>query len=449
MDANGMTHVTERALMGRIMVRLLPLLAAMFLVNNIDRVNISFAALTMNPDLGLSTLAYAWGAGIFFVAYFLFEVPSNLIMERVGARRWMTRIMASWGLVSGAMAFASGETSFYVLRFLLGAAEAGLLPGMMLYITYWFPPRYRARAIGLFIVTAPLSYVFAGLLSVPLLGMDGIAGLAGWQWLFLVQAAPTLLLAVVVWFLLPDRPRDARWMSAAEAAWVEANTQVTPHADVATQLRALLDRRVALLSIIYITRTTAMYGISLFLPLIVKGMGLSNAQTGVVSVIPFLFATGGLLLWSYNSDRTGERHWHAITAMVLATAGLAAAAGLGPSVWALVAISVAAIGLYAQPVPFWALVPTMLSTAAVGSGMAIINSIGNLGGFVGPYAVGWIQHRTDSYIGGLYLLAACAFASGVLSILLLRLRWDEPDLQRDPSRLGLGAGGPDPVTSSG
>jgi MFS transporter, ACS family, tartrate transporter len=344
-------------------------------------------------------------------------------MERVGARRWMTRIMVSWGLVSGAMAFATGETSFYVLRFLLGAAEAGLLPGMMLYITYWFPPRYRGRAIGLFIVTAPLSYVFAGLLSVPLLRMDGIAGLAGWQWLFLVQAAPTLLLALVVWFRLPDRPRDARWLSATEAAWVEANSEATPHADVSTQLRSLLDRRVALLSAIYIARTTAMYGISLFLPLIVKGMGLSNTQTSIVSVLPFLAATGGLLLWSYSSDRTGERHWHAILAMVLATVGLAVAGGLGPSVWALVAISVAAAGLYAQPVPFWALVPTMLSASAVGSGMAIINSIGNLGGFVGPYIVGWVQQRTESYTGGLYLLAACAFLSGLLSMLLVRLRW--------------------------
>jgi ACS family tartrate transporter-like MFS transporter len=420
----------EQRLMRKVMLRLLPLLALMFLVNNIDRVNISFAALTMNADLGLTTLSYAWGAGIFFIAYFLFELPSNLIMERVGARRWMTRIMVSWGLVSGCTAFVTGQTSFYVLRFLLGVAEAGLFPGMLLYITYWFPPQYRARAIGLFLVTAPLSYAIAGLLSVPILQLDGRDGLAGWQWLFLLQALPTLCLAMVIWRLLPDRPAIAPWLTADEVGWLEQHTQRPAlHMSVGEQLRLLLDRRVALLSAIYIGRTTAMYGISLFLPLIVKGMGLTNAQTGLVSAVPFLAATVGLILWANSSDRTRERHWHTIATMILAAVGLAAAGVIGPSLWALIAISVAAIGLYAQPAPFWGLPPTMLSAAALSGAMAAINSVGNLGGFVGPYAVAWIEHATRSYAGGLYLLALCAAASALLGVLLWRLGWDRP--QRD------------------
>jgi ACS family tartrate transporter-like MFS transporter len=418
----------ERRTMAKVMIRLLPLLALMFLVNNIDRVNISFAALTMNQDIGLSTMSYAWGAGIFFVAYFLFEVPSNLVMERVGARRWMTRIMVSWGLVSGGMAFVTGETSFYVLRFLLGAAEAGLFPGMLLYITYWFPPAYRARAIGLFLVTAPLSYVIAGLLSVPVLMMDGLGGFAGWQWLFLIQALPTLLLAIVVLRWMPDFPRDAAWLDAEEIDWLQNETvQPAGHIGLIEQLRAILNRRVALLSVIYIGRTTAMYGVSLFLPLIVKGMGLSNTQTGFVSTVPFLFATVGLVFWAYSSDRRRERHWHTISTMVLAAAGLAMAGLIGPSTWALIAISVAAIGLYAQPGPFWALPPTVLSAAALGGAMASINAIGNLGGFVGPYLVGWAQQASGSYSSGLYLLALFAGSSAVLGVVLSRLGWDRPD----------------------
>jgi ACS family tartrate transporter-like MFS transporter len=417
----------ERRVMAKVMLRLLPLLALMFLVNNIDRVNISFAALTMNDDLGFTTLSYAVGAGVFFIAYFIFEVPSNMIMERVGARIWMTRIMVSWGLVSGATAFVVGEKSFYVLRLLLGMAEAGLFPGLLLYITYWFPPAYRGRAIGLFVVTAPLSFAIAGLLSIPILRMDGVAGLAGWQWLFLLQALPTLVLAAVVWRWMPDQPRDARWLAADETAWLESQTTRRPaHVGVRQQLRLLADKRVVMLSAIYIGRTTAMYGVSLFLPLIVKAMGLSNTATGYVTAIPFGVATVGLVLWAYSSDRTGERHWHAAAAAALAAAGLLAAGIIGPSTWALIAISAAAVGLYAQPAAFYALPPTMLSVSVLGAAMAVINSVGNLGGFIGPYAVGWTQQATGSYSVGLYLLAACAALSAVLSVVLKRLRWETP-----------------------
>lgn len=415
----------ERRTMHKVMWRLLPLLALMFLVNFLDRVNVSFAALTMNADIGLSPLAYAWGAGIFFIAYFVFEVPSNLVMERVGARLWMARIMITWGLISGATAFAYDATSFIVIRFLLGAAEAGLVPGILLYITYWFPPRYRGRAVAYFLLAAPLASAIAGLLSAPLLRMHGILGLAGWQWMFIVEAVPALILAVFVLAYLSDTPAKARWLTEAEKAWLEAQC-VRPgaHAGVGQQLKAILNRRVALLSAIYFGRTTAMYGIGFFLPLIIKGMGLSNTQTGLVAAVPFMIATVAALAWGYNSDRTNERHWHTIATMLLATIGLAGAAAIGASTWALIAITLAAIGLYAQPGVFWSLPAAMLPPAFAAAGIAVINSLGNLGGFIGPYLLGWTQEATGSYSAGLYVMAGCAAASAVLGMVLSRLGWE-------------------------
>ena len=410
----------------------MPLMALMFLVNFLDRVNLSFAALTMNEDLGLSPLTYAWGAGIFFIAYFIFEVPSNLIMERVGARLWMTRIMLSWGLVSGAMAWVQGPVSFMVVRFLLGAAEAGLVPGILLYITYWFPPRYRGRAIAGFLITAPMSFVIAGVLSVPILRMNGVAGLAGWQWMFIIEAIPALVLAVAVFKFMDNVPRDARWLSDAEREWLDAELQHEargPHASFAKQLASLWDKRVAMLAGIYVGRTTAMYGISLFLPLIVKAMGMSNEQVGWISTIPFVFATAGVIAWAYSSDRSNERHWHTIWTMVIAAAGLAAAAKLGTSSAALIALSFAAIGLYAQPISFWALPPMLLSASAAAGGIAFINALGNLGGFVGPYLVGWTQSVTGDYSSGLYVLATFAAVSALLGIVLSRLNWERADTQ--------------------
>lgn len=420
----------ERRTMRKVMARLAPLMAIMFLVNNLDRVNVSFAALTMNQDLGLTALSYAWGAGIFFVGYFLFEIPSNLIMERVGARLWMARIMITWGLISGATAFVVDHTSFLIVRFLLGAAEAGFVPGILLYITYWFPPRYRARAIALFLVAQPLSFAVAGALSAPLLKMDGVLGLHGWQWMFILEAVPSVLLAFVVLRVMTDKPKQAAWLTAEERDWLEREVgQPETHASPKEQLKLIANRRVALLCAIYIGRTTAMYGISLFLPLILKGMGLSNTQSGFLSVIPFAVATVGALAWGYSSDRTGERHWHTIMTMVLAAAGLFAAGLIGPSTLALVAISAAAIGLYAQPACFYALPPMMLASASTAAALAAINSVGNLGGFIGPYVVGWAQEATGSFSGGLYVLAGFAIVSGLLGVILQRLGWDRRPLE--------------------
>ena len=415
----------ERRTMRKVMWRLPPLMALMFLINQLDRVNVSFAALTMNADLGLSTTAYAWGAGIFFLAYFAFEVPSNLILERVGARRWIARIMITWGIISGAMALVTGPTSFMIVRFLLGAAEAGFVPGLVLYITYWFPPGYRARATAIFFFAAPMGNAVAGMLSVPLLAMNGVWGLTGWQWMFIVEALPAVLLGFYILRALSDRPRDAKWLTIEERTWLESAVQTgRHHGGVWEQIRAILNRRAGLLSLIYFTRNMAMYGVSLFLPLILSGAGLSNTQVGFAATIPFLTAALGAVAWAWSSDRFNERHWHVIAAMLLAAGGLTISAFLGPSIWSLVAISIAAIGLYAQAVVFWSLPPLMLSGMAAAAGIAAINATGNLGGFLGPYIVG-ATARGGDFSTGLYVMAGCALLSAALSLLLKYLKWDE------------------------
>jgi ACS family tartrate transporter-like MFS transporter len=412
--------------MRKVMWRLLPLMALMFLVNQLDRVNVSFAALTMNRDIGLDTLSYAWGAGIFFIAYFVFEVPSNLVLERVGARIWIGRIMISWGLVTAATAWVTGPASFMTARFLLGAAEAGFVPGLLLYITYWFPPRYRAGATAVLFFFAPMGNAVAGLLSVPLLSLAGL-GLKGWQWMFLTEAVPALLLGLFILARLCDRPRHAAWLSGEEKTWLEAEVQTNrPHGSVGEQVGALFDRRVTMLSAIYFFRTMAMYGVSLFLPLILSGAGLSNRQVGFAAAIPFAAAAIGAVIWGWHSDGHKERHWHTLSAILLAAICLALVPLLGASLWSLAVLSAAAIGLYAQAVCFWSLPPLMLKAGTAAAGIAAINATGNLGGFVGPYLVGATVRGGNDYSSGLYLMAGCALISAALSYVLMRLKWERP-----------------------
>lgn len=411
--------------MQKVMWRLLPLMALMFLVNQLDRVNVSFAALTINRDIGLDAASYALGAGIFFLSYFAFEIPSNLILERVGARIWIARIMITWGLISGATALVQGQASFLLVRFLLGAAEAGFVPGLVLYITWWFPPRYRARATAMFFFSAPMGNAVSGLLSVPLLKLNGFLGLFGWQWMFIAEALPALLLGLVVLRVLKDRPHQVAWLKADEREWLERQVEAPRQAHNAmAQLRAILNRRAGLLSLIYLTRNMAMYGVSLFLPLILSGAGLSNSQVGFAATIPFVTAAVGAVVWAWHSDLRNERHWHTIAAMLMSAAGLTLSAYLGASAWSLVAISVAAIGLYAQAVCFWSLPPLMLSGMAAAAAIAAINATGNLGGFLGPYIVGITARGGTDFTSGLYLMAGCAALSAGLSFLLMRLRWD-------------------------
>jgi len=415
----------ERRTMRKVMWHLLPLMVLMFLINQLDRVNVSFAALTMNRDIGLNAMSYALGAGAFSLAYFAFEVPSNLILERVGARLWIARIMITWGIVSGATALVSGLTSFLVARFLLGAAEAGFVPGLMLYITWWFPPHYRARATAWFFFASPVGNAISGLLSVPLLKLDGLFGLVGWQWMFVAEAAPAVLMGLWVSRYLKDRPREVSWLAKEERAWLESRVETTRQThSVRDEVLAICNRRAGLLAIIYLSRNMVMYGVSLFLPLILSGAGLSNSAVGFMTSIPFITAAVGAVLWASSSDHHNERHWHCISAMLIAAVGLAVSARLGASAWSLLAISIAAIGIYAQAVCFWSLPPLVLGPATAAAAFAAINAIGNLGGFFGPYIVGATARGNTDFSYGLYLMACCAATSAGFSFLLMKLKWE-------------------------
>lgn len=406
--------------MRRISWRLLPLIVVIYFVAYIDRSNVGFAALGMNKELGFSAYLYGWGAGIFFLGYFLFEVPSNLALERVGARKWIARIMVTWGLVSASMIFVRGPISFLTIRFLLGVAEAGFFPGVLLYFTYWYPYEYRARVVSAIFVAAPASNAVSAALSGALLELDGVWGLAGWKWMFLVESAPAVLLAPVVLWVLTDKPAQAAWLPADERAWLDARlieerTRIEQRRKL-TLRDALTDRRVMLLSLVYLTIVTATYGITFFLPLIVKSHGLSNMDTGFVTAIPYTLGVVGLVFWSRSSDLRNERRWHYIVGALVAAAGLAGA-GLGvPPIVALASMSFAAIGLYGCKPALWAVPSRFLSGTAAAGGIALMNAIGNLGGFLGPYIVGWIRDSTSSYEAALSFLAACAGASAVIAL---------------------------------
>jgi ACS family tartrate transporter-like MFS transporter len=414
----------QRRTILKISRRLLPLVVVSYLVAYIDRTNVAFAALTMNRDLGLSAYIYGWGAGIFFLGYALFEVPSNMVLERVGARRWIARIMLTWGIISGLMAATTGPVSFLTLRFALGVAEAGFFPGIVFYLTYWFPAAYRARVLSTLFLAVPVSNAVASVISGAILEMDGTLGLKGWQWVFILEAIPALLLAFVVLRLLTDRPAAASWLDPQEREWLEGELKIErgriESAGRLSLLQALTDRRVLALSMIYLTSVSASYGIVFFMPQIIKGFGLSNLMTGVVTAIPYTLGVIGLVLWGHSSDRRKERRWHLIAAVTLAAIGLAGAGWLNGSYWALAAMSIAAIGIYGSRPSFWPMPSLFLTGAAAAAGIALINSIGNLGGYIGPFIVGWIKDATGSFEMGLYFLAACALASALIAFLSTR-----------------------------
>jgi ACS family tartrate transporter-like MFS transporter len=415
----------EQRTMAKISWRLLPLIVLIYFVAYIDRTNVGFAAIGMNRDLGFTPYMYGWGAGIFFLGYFLFEVPSNVILHRVGARVWIARIMVTWGIASGAMMFITGFRSFLFVRFLLGVAEAGFFPGVLLYFTYWFPAVYRARVVAALFLAAPGSNAAAAMISGAILQLDGAGGLAGWQWVFLLESIPAVVLAPVVFAVMTDRPPMATWLTRDERAWLEerlAREQRTVEAlhTPLTLRQALTNRRLLGLSMIYLTIVTATYGITFFLPLIVKAHGLSNVSTGFVTAIPYSIGAFGMVLWAYSSDRRHERRWHIVSASAVAAAGLVAVGATSNLYWAIAAMSVAAVGVYAHKPCFWPLPSMFLSGTAAAGGIALINSIGNLGGFVGPYIVGWIKDSTQRYDAGLYFLAACALLSGIITLFVVK-----------------------------
>lgn len=419
----------DEALFKKIAVRLIPFMMVLYLVAFLDRVNISFAALTMNADLGLSATVYGWGAGIFFLGYFLFEVPSNLILQRVGARRWIARIMVTWGLISAAMALVQGPVSFFVLRFLLGLAEAGFLPGMILYLTTWFPQARLARFVGLFMMAVPLASAIGAPISSLILTTHGFLGLAGWQWLFIIEGLPSCALGLAVLAVLPDGPATARWLTAEERRTLAARLAADRDRPVervhAALGPAMADARVWLLCLTYFGIVVGLYGVGLWLPQLIRGLGFSIAQVGVLTALPYLASAVAMLAWGRHSDHRGERVWHVALPTLLSAAGLVAAIAVPAGLAQLAALGIATVGIYATLGPFWGLPPIFLTRTAAAGGIALINSVGNLGGFLGPSIVGLTFELTHSFHAGLAVIAACLGLS-VAAVLLVGLRMRRP-----------------------
>ena len=409
----------ERETIRRISLRLIPFLCLAYFQMYIDRVNVSFAALQMNEDLGFSSLVYSWGAGIFFLGYFLFEIPSNVAFLRFGARRWIARIMVTWGLLSAAMALVVGPTSFFALRFALGVAEAGFFPALLLYLTFWYPSAYRARILGGLIVTVPVATIIGAPLSALILQLDGLGGLKGWQWLFIIEGLPTTVLGLVAFFHLTDRPDDARWLEPEHKEWLsrrlteDEEELQPPHMTLLQSLRSPL---VLVLSVAYFGLVAVLYGLQFWLPQIIHHFGPGETMTGIITALPYLAAAVAMVLWSRHSDSSRERVWHIALPLVLAAVGLIASVATGNLVLTMIAISLAAIGVFSALAVFWTLPAMFLTGAAAAGGLALINSIGNLSGFCGPYLVGWMTEQTGNPVNGLLLLASGPVVSALIVI---------------------------------
>lgn len=426
--AAGIDDRLVQGAISRAMWRLLPFVAFCYLLNYIDRVNVGFAAVTMNPDLGLSNLSYGIGAGLFFIGYFFFEVPSNVILHKVGARVWIARIMVTWGIVASATAFVTDETSFYIVRFLLGIAEAGFFPGIILYLTYWFPRAQRAKVVSLFFLAVPLASTIGSPISSLLMANGaGLLGFdAGWRFMFFAEGIPSILVGVLVFFLLVDKPSKARWLSTEEAAALERKLAAEDAAEVTEEKgvrAALLDGRVLTLSLVYFGVVFGSYVLTFFLPLVVAGLkeNFSVVQIGFISAIPYAFALVVMLFVARNSDRTGERELHVAVPAFIGAAGVSVALFFDSPVFVIAAMSICAAGVYAAIPVFWQLPSKFLTGVGAAAGIAMINSFGNIGGFAGPYMTGWLKDATGNHKAGMFVVAGFMIMSGVV-VLLMRQR---------------------------
>jgi ACS family tartrate transporter-like MFS transporter len=414
-----------RATMRRITVRLLPLLFALYICNYVDRTNLAIAALQMNRDLRFSATAYGFGSGIFFLGYVVFEVPSNLILARVGARRWIARIMISWGLVASAMMFVRTPVQFYWLRFLLGVAEAGFFPGIVYYLSQWFPAAQRARALAGFMIAIPISAAVGNPAGAWLLGLDGLLGLRGWQWLFLLEGIPSVVLGIAVLALLTDRVGEARWLSADQRAWLaarlarDADESSAPHG--VASLRVLVHPLVWLVSLPYLLVNTVGYAYIFWAPTLIRGMlHLSNMATGLTTGAIACLAGAAMLAIGASSDRAGERCLHAGGSALLAALGCAAAALMPTPLGRVAGLTLIHVGGVSFLVAFWCLPGLLLRGIAAAAGMALVNSIASVGGFVGPYLIGWLKDGTGGTSGAFLVLGAIALAASALSLVLRR-----------------------------
>ena len=420
-----MTDPIAASALRKVRWRLIPFLFLLYIVAYLDRVNVGFAAIDMNHDLGFSAAVYGMGSGIFFLSYTLLEVPSNLMLTRFGPRLWIARIMFTWGVFSTAMIFVNGAVAFYVLRFLLGAAEAGFFPGIIFYLTHWFPARERARAVGLFMTATAMAGVIGAPISSALLQFDGAFGLKGWQWLFLIEGLPAILLVPVVLMTMTERPADATWLTTDERDWLAREIAVeqaqTAHAHV-TLRDALLSARLWIVSVPYLCIVIAFYGVSFWLPQIVQAnSGLGSATVVLLSAIPYVAATIGLVVVGASSDRYAERRWHVAVPCLIGAAGFVLTV-IAPQTLAvaLAALSIAAFGIWGTLGPFWTLPTAFLRGTAAAGGIALVNSVGNVGGFIGPILVGWIRESTGQFAPGLLTLASILVLGAVVVLTMPR-----------------------------
>ncbi|KRP74821.1 membrane protein [Pseudomonas paralactis] len=418
----NVTDEIEKKLFAKIAWRFLPILMISYVFNYIDRTSISVAALTMNEDIGLTSSQFGYGAGILFLGYCLFEVPSNLILYRVGARLWISRIMISWGLVSSAMVFASGPMSFYILRFMLGVAEAGFFPGVAYYLSCWFPSKYRAQIIGWFLIAIPASSFIGAPVSALLLNLDGVLGLAGWKWMFLIESLPCVVLGFVVAKLLADSPGKASWLKPHERELVVRLVANEQRVKPATNMRSVLsDIRVWILSGIYLGFSIGSYGVQVWLPQIIKQENFSNVAVGFLTAIPYLCAVVVMIAWAAYVDKNGRRIKNVMLTCVIAGLGFFVSFLTQSFVFSLVGLTIALVGVNAARAVFWAIPSRYLVGVAAAGGLALINSIGTLGGFLGPWIMGWLKEETGNFTAGLAVMAACLFIAGLLALILQKI----------------------------
>lgn len=415
-DASNIDRIYKK-----ITLRLIPFLLFCYILSYLDRVNIGFAKLQMLSDLQFSDAVYGLGAGVFFLGYFFFEVPSNILMHKIGARRWIARIMISWGILSAAMMFVEGPTSFYVLRFLLGLAEAGFFPGIIYYLTRWYPADRRGRATSLFLTAIALAGVIGGPLSGWILrDTNGMAGLAGWQWMFLIEGIPSVIAGFFLLRYLDDKVEDAKWLTDAEKREVIALLQKEEATKTHSATgKAFASGRTWLLSAIYFLFVFSLYGISFWLPTIIKATGVTDAlNIGLLSAVPWAAGVIGMILLARSADRRGERRWHIAITSVVGAIGFVISVKFSSNVpIAMLGMSIATMGIMSVLPIFWSIPTAYLGGAAAAAGIALINSFGNLSGFVGPSLIAWIKGITGTLDSGVYLLAACLLAGGLLTLL--------------------------------
>jgi ACS family tartrate transporter-like MFS transporter len=411
----------EKSAMRKVYLRLLPLTMIMYFLCYIDRINVSFAALTMNKDIGLDAWTYGLSSSAFYLGYVVFEVPSNLVMDKVGARLWLARIMITWGLASAATAAVVGPTSFLLVRFLLGVGEAGLFPGTLLLFTYWFPDAHRARIIGSFTLALPISVALGAPISTAILGFDGMLGIKGWQWIYLLEAVPTVLVGFFVLFAMNDRPAKAGWLTEQERTWLantlEGERRAVESGGKFSVLQGMTNLKVLLLSVNYLGIVTASLGLLLFAPQIIKSLGSASTMgIGYATSLAYICGAVSMMLFGWLSDRWGDRRWLLCLTCMMATAGLLIAGATMGTWWSLAGMCLATAGFYGTKGPFWAMPTMILTGAAAAGGLAFINAFGNIGGALGPAIVGWLKDTTGSYSGGLYGLAAFTAVSAVITV---------------------------------